>query len=58
MPVVRPHTVDTAKEGTVERLRPSDFDVFYRMSWYDIFAPLAVTIGDADLAREAVDRQF
>ena len=39
----------------MERLRPSDFEVFYRMSWYDIYAPLAVTIGDADLACEAVD---
>ena len=55
MGVVRPHSVDTARERIVERLRPTEFDVFYRMSWHDIYAPLAVTIGDADLAREAVD---
>lgn len=36
-------------------LRHRDFDGFYRTSWDDVYRPLAVTLRDPDLAREAVD---
>jgi DNA-directed RNA polymerase specialized sigma24 family protein len=36
-------------------LRYRDFDSFYRTCWSDVYRPLAVTLGDPDLAREAVD---
>ena len=36
-------------------LRPSDFEGFYRVSWLLVYRPLAATLGDADLASEAVD---
>jgi len=42
----------TRRTGRV--VRP-DFDAFYRSSWDEIYRPLAVTLQDADLAREAVD---
>jgi RNA polymerase sigma-70 factor (ECF subfamily) len=32
-----------------------DFDSFYRTNWIEVYRPLAVTLRDADLAREAVD---
>jgi RNA polymerase sigma-70 factor (ECF subfamily) len=36
-------------------LRHRDFDSFYRACWSDVYRPLAVTLHDPDLAREAVD---
>ena len=32
-----------------------DFGVFYAESWDRVYRPLAVTLGDHELAREAVD---
>jgi RNA polymerase sigma-70 factor (ECF subfamily) len=37
------------------RLRFSSFDAFYANRWESIYRPLAVTLGNPDLAREAVD---
>ncbi|MCZ7532520.1 MAG: RNA polymerase sigma factor [Acidimicrobiia bacterium] len=34
---------------------PNAFDDFYRRSWHEIYRPLAATIGDVQLASEAVD---
>lgn len=33
----------------------SDFDSFYRACWIEVYTPLAVTLSDSELAREAVD---
>jgi RNA polymerase sigma factor (sigma-70 family) len=52
---VRPVSVEIAAEASVPKLRPKDFDSFYRMSWQAVYRPLAATLGDADLAAEAVD---
>jgi RNA polymerase sigma-70 factor (ECF subfamily) len=46
--LMEPH-VDEAE------LRPSDFGVFYRETWNRVYRPLAVTLRDHELAREAVD---
>ena len=54
--VVRPLTVETYTDAPVaERLRPLDFEAFYRRSWNAVYRPLAVTLGNSDLAAEAVD---
>ncbi len=37
------------------RARPSDFESFYRVTWLEVYRPLAAVLGDRDLAREAVD---
>ncbi len=34
---------------------PVTFEDFYRRSWVEVYRPLAATLGDADLAAEAVD---
>ncbi len=39
----------------VVRLRAGSFETFYATRWDDVFRPLAVTLRDPDLAREAVD---
>jgi len=39
----------------VVRLRAGSFETFYATRWDDVFRPLAITLRDADLAREAVD---
>ncbi|CAN5737584.1 SigE family RNA polymerase sigma factor [soil metagenome] len=36
-------------------LRPGSFEAFYKLAWDEIYRSLAITVGDADLAREAVD---
>ena len=41
-------------QPTVRAAQP-DFDTFYRSAWDEVYRPLAVTLQDADLAREAVD---
>ncbi len=40
---------------SVQELRPAEFETFYSGCWLDIFKPLAATLCDRDLAREAVD---
>lgn len=35
--------------------RPARFEDFYSVSWLEVYRPLAASIGDSDLAREAVD---
>jgi RNA polymerase sigma factor (sigma-70 family) len=42
-------------EQETHRLRPTQFEAFYRASWTAVYRPLAATLGDADLAAEAVD---
>lgn len=40
----------------LNQLRPSaDFEVFYRRSWSGVYRPLAASLGDTDLASEALD---
>ncbi len=46
-------TIDV--KDVVYRARPGDFDVFYRVTWIEVYRPLAASLGDRDLAREAVD---
>lgn len=53
--VVRPLIVDAIVDHRAARLRPTDFETFYRASWPAVYRPLAATLGDADLAAEAVD---
>ena len=54
--VVRPVIVETDTDTpAMERLRPLDFEVFYRQSWDVVYRPLAATLGDSDLAAEAID---
>ena len=53
--VVRPLSMDTAIDHVVGRLRPFEFEDFYRTSWLAVYRPLAATLGDADLAAESVD---
>ncbi len=36
-------------------IAPPTFEDFYRRSWVEVYRPLAATIGDPDLAAEAVD---
>jgi hypothetical protein len=38
----------------VSHVRITDFEVFYRRSWDGVYRPLAATLGDSDLAAEAV----
>jgi RNA polymerase sigma-70 factor (ECF subfamily) len=47
--------VDADIDTQVPRLRAFDFDAFYRTSWQAVYRPLAATLGDVDLAAEAVD---
>lgn len=54
MLAVRPLGVTSDVERPLE-LRPASFEAFYKTSWEGIYRPLAVTVGDHDLAREAVD---
>lgn len=37
------------------RLRHTEFEVFYRAQWEEIYRPLAVVLRNPDLAREATD---
>lgn len=37
------------------KLQHREFDSFYRVCWKEVYRPLAVTLSDPDLAREAVD---
>jgi len=55
--VVRPLDMDIETDlPPLERLRPSDdFEEFYRRSWQSVYRPLVATIGDQELAAEAVD---
>lgn len=39
----------------VENLRPVRFESFYASCWPQVYRPLAATLGDRDLAREATD---
>lgn len=52
---VRPPYVETSVDQRLPRVRPSDFESFYRQSWHAVYRPLAATFADADLASEAVD---
>lgn len=36
-------------------VRHGEFDEFYRSQWPEVYRPLAITLHDPDLAREAVD---
>ncbi|NOY55661.1 MAG: sigma-70 family RNA polymerase sigma factor [Actinobacteria bacterium] len=36
-------------------IHPVDFGTFYRVTWERVYRPLAVTLGDHELARESVD---
>lgn len=48
--------VSDAVSGAVPMpLWQRDFDSFYRACWNEVYRPLAVTLHDPDLAREAVD---
>lgn len=40
---------------SLREIRPVRFETFYSSCWLDVFKPLTATIGDRDLAREAVD---
>ena len=53
--LVRPLSVDTAIEQATHRLRATSFEDFYRLSWSTVYRPLVATLGEADLACEAVD---
>ncbi|MFP3913773.1 MAG: RNA polymerase sigma factor [Actinomycetota bacterium] len=58
--VGRPLVVDEVADEVVVELpavmgRQRDFESFYRSQWESVYRPLAVTLRDADLAREAVD---
>jgi hypothetical protein len=48
-------TAAEREESLVEDLRYNDFDAFYAACWDDVYRPLAVTLRDSELAREAVD---
>jgi RNA polymerase sigma-70 factor (ECF subfamily) len=48
-------SVDATVADEVAVLRPAGFEAFYRSSWRAVYRPLAATIGDPDLAAEAVD---
>ena len=53
---VRPLIVETdIKIEAVSHVRITDFEVFYQRSWDGVYRPLAATLGDSDLAAEAVD---
>jgi RNA polymerase sigma factor (sigma-70 family) len=43
------------KIEAVSHVRITDFEVFYQRSWDGVYRPLAATLGDSDLAAEAVD---
>jgi RNA polymerase sigma-70 factor (ECF subfamily) len=54
--VVRPLSMRADTEASTSgQLRPSDFETFYQQAWDSVYRPLAVTVGDIDLAAEAVD---
>lgn len=53
--VIRPCDVDVDLADRVQNLQPSDFALFYRRSWVEVYKPLAATLRDPELAREAVD---
>jgi RNA polymerase sigma-70 factor (ECF subfamily) len=42
-------------DASVHEIRPSLFEVFYAEAWLEVYRPLAATLGDRELAREAVD---
>ncbi len=42
-------------KDAVYRARPGDFEGFYRVTWLEVYRPLAAALGDRELAREAVD---
>ncbi len=54
VPVVRPLNVRVDSNHDLETSQAT-FEVFYRRSWTTIYRPLAATLGDPDLAAEAVD---
>lgn len=41
--------------ANLQRIRPITFEEFYAGQWQEIYRPLAVTLRDPDLAREATD---
>ncbi len=43
------------EETQTERLRPTVFEDFYGSQWSEIYRPLAITLRNPDLAREATD---
>lgn len=45
----------TGSTVTPIELRHQEFDSFYRICWNEVYRPLAVTLRDPELAREAVD---
>ena len=47
--------MDAIVTRKIERLRPVEFEGFYRNRWDELYRALAVTLRDPDLAREAVD---
>lgn len=51
--VLRMMTADL--DTDVHELRPEQFEAFYSAFRTEVFKPLAATLGDRDLAREAVD---
>ncbi len=59
--VVRPYNVNPAREHVQAQadqhapLRITEFEAFYDLAWDSVFRPLAVVLGDPDLAAEAVD---
>lgn len=53
---MKPLNIEVDSDSSVsEQLRTSNFEVFYSQTWDSVYRPLAVTIGDSDLAAEAVD---
>ena len=42
-------------EAAPVQVRHRDFDTFYAVCWAEVYRPLTVTLGDRELAREAVD---
>ncbi len=53
--VVRPLGMEAVIDSRADRLYPISFEQFYQASWLTVYRPLAATLGDVDLAAEAVD---
>jgi RNA polymerase sigma-70 factor (ECF subfamily) len=43
------------EEAEIQQLHPTCFEDFYAVQWQEVYRPLAVTLRDPDLAREATD---
>ena len=43
------------EEAEIQQLHPTCFEDFYAVQWREVYRPLAVTLRDPDLAREATD---